>query len=195
MHVESSIATVLASFDIVGIDMPIGLPIDGPRQSDLDARRYLRPRGSTVFATPPRSCLAAIDYASACALARDATGKAISLQAWNIMPKMREVDAQISSGDEHRVAEIHPECSFTAMNDDEPLVSKHSDLGRDQRTRLVRRHFALTPELPWGARTDDMLDAYAVLWSTERFARGEHRTMTRSVAQRDSRGLLMRIVV
>lgn len=175
--------------------MPIGLPIDSARQSDIDARRYLSPRGSTVFPTPPRVCLLATDYAGACELARGATGKAISLQAWNIMSKMRELDAHVTSHHEARVAEIHPECSFMAMNNDEPLDSKHTVVGREQRARLIAQHFNVVLARLRGARPDDVFDAYAVLWSTERFARGEHRTMPDGGAQRDARGLLMRIVV
>ena len=195
VRVESSLATVLAHFDVVGIDMPIGLPIDQPRHSDLEARRYLSPRGSTVFATPPRACIDATDYGNACALARLATGKAISLQAWNITPKIREVDALVAPDLEDRVAEVHPECSFMAMNGERPLASKHTEDGREHRAQLTRHWFGLVPQAPRGARVDDVLDAYAVLWSTERFARGEHRTMPSSLEQRDRRGLIMRIVV
>ena len=43
-----------------------------------------------------------------------------------------------------------------------------------------------------GARFDDVLDAYAVLWTTERFARGEHVSF--GDGARDERGILMRIV-
>jgi predicted RNase H-like nuclease len=186
---------VLASFEVVGIDMPIGLPNIFSRQSDFEARRYLRPRGSTVFPTPPRACIDAIDYSEACALAREATGKAISIQAWNILAKIKAVDALISRDLEHRVAEVHPECSFLAMNSDEPLVSKHTPLGIEQRSRLIESHFGVSPMPLRSARIDDMLDAYAALWSAERFATSTHRTMPEHHEQRDERGLLMRIVV
>jgi predicted RNase H-like nuclease len=194
-HVEPSIANVIATFDIVGIDMPIGLPNIFSRQSDFEARRYLRPRGSTVFPTPPRACIDATDYSQACELAREATGKAISIQAWNIVPKIKEVDALISRDHERRVAEMHPECSFLAMNNDEALASKHTSVGIEQRSKLVESHFGVTPIALRFARIDDVLDAYAVLWSAERFAAGTHRTMPEHDEQRDARGLLMRIVI
>jgi predicted RNase H-like nuclease len=196
----TSIAEVIDNFDVIGIDMPIGLPIETSRHCDIEARRYLRPRGATVFATPPRACIDAGDYADACAMARIATGKAISIQTWNIVPKIREIDAAVTRDLEHRVAEIHPECSFlmmrqTMMNDTQPLDSKHIARGREQRVDLVRRFFALTPVALRGARLDDVLDAYAVLWSTERFARSTHQTMPVARTQRDARGIAMRIVV
>ena len=111
------------------------------------------------------------------------------------MAKIKEVDAFISRDHEHRVAEMHPECSFLAMNNDEPLASKHTSVGIEQRTRLVESHFAITPIPLRFARIDDVLDAYAVLWSAERFAAGKHRTMPEHHEQRDARDLLMRIVV
>ena len=52
---------------------------------------------------------------------------------------------------------------------------------------------------PRGARVDDVLDAFAVLWSAERFARGEHVVLGRDAQQglvmHDERGLPMRIVM
>ena len=111
------------------------------------------------------------------------------------MAKIKEVDALISRDHEHRVAEMHPECSFVAMNSGETLASKHTSLGIEQRSRLVESHFGVTPIPLQFARIDDVLDAYAVLWSAERFAVGIHRTMPEHNEQRDARGLLMRIVV
>ncbi|CAB4870286.1 unannotated protein [freshwater metagenome] len=195
MSVVPLIGTVINGFDVIGIDMPIGLPVDRPRRSDIEARQYLRPRGSTVFPAPPRACIGATEYAQACALARRATGKAISIQAWNIVPKIVELDACVSPGHEHRVAEMHPECSFLMMNVGVALTSKHVSLGREQRSALVRQYFDVTPTAPRGARLDDVLDAYALLWSAERFAREEHRTFPAGDPDRDGRGLLMRIVV
>jgi predicted RNase H-like nuclease len=90
---------------------------------------------------------------------------------------------------------MHPECSFLAMHNDEALASKHTSFGIEQRTRLVESHFGVTPIPLRFARIDDVLDAYAVLWSAERFAAGTHRTMPAHDEQRDTRGLLMRIVV
>ena len=200
VRVESSIASVIESFDVVGIDMPIGLPVDRSRAADVEARRYLRPRGSTVFPTPPRACIDAPDYATACADARSATGKAISKQAWNIVAKMKEVDTHVGPEHEQRIAEVHPECSFLAMqrldsNDARPFESKHTAVGREQRTTVVQRTFDTVVRVPPGAQLDDVLDAYAVLWTAERFARGDHFTLQGPAAERDARGLLMRIVV
>lgn len=195
MRVESSIRRIIETFAVVGIDMPIGLPATVSRHSDGEARQYLGARHSTIFPTPDRACLSAQNHADACALSTAACGKAISVQAWNLVGKIREVDRQVSPVLEDRVCEVHPECSFAAMNGHQPLESKHLPEGLIQRNALITQHFGTVPPTPRGARPHDVLDAYAVLWSTERFAVAGHFTFPRSGEQRDERGLVMRIVV
>ena len=89
-----TVADDLASRRLVaaGIDIPIGLPPGGPRACDVAARRMLGPRRSTIFPAPARAVLEAEGYEQACALSRAASGKAISKQTFNILPKIREVD-------------------------------------------------------------------------------------------------------
>lgn len=73
---------------IVGVDIPIGLAEAGPRACDMEARRLLgRGRGSSVFPAPSRSSLAWSTWA-------DATG--MSRQTFNILAKVREVDAVLT---------------------------------------------------------------------------------------------------
>ena len=160
----------------VAVDMPIGLPSHTARISELQARRYLSPRGSTVFPTPVRACLDATDYADACRLSVAARGFKISKQSWHILAKIAELDRAITPAHSGRVIEAYPECSFAAMNGDRPLVSKHSVAGIDHRLQLIRREFHLEPSWVGPTKLDDVLDAYAMLWTAERFAHGEHRT-------------------
>src|SRR5205814_8621714 len=78
----------------IAIDIPIGLSDDGPRACDLAARRLLgRPRGSSVFPAPCRGALVATTYRRACTVSRRSVGVALSLECFNIVPKIREVDA------------------------------------------------------------------------------------------------------
>jgi predicted RNase H-like nuclease len=56
---------------VVGVDIPIGFPVSGAREADALARRFVRPRHSSVFSTPPRSVLEAASYQDA--LGRPAT--------------------------------------------------------------------------------------------------------------------------
>ena len=182
----------LLRFGLVGVDMPIGL-IDGPpRACDVEARRYIRPRGSSVFPAPPRAALMCSDYPTAVAIARDATGRGISRQTFNIMPKIAELDLLVDASNQERIIEVHPECAFQALNDGEGLPSKKTASGQAIRRRLLAAHFDLPSRVPAGAAVHDMLDAYAVLWSTYRFLHGEHIVF--GDGRRDERGLEMRIV-
>ncbi len=99
------------------IDMPIGLPDAGSRVADQQARAALGPRRSSVFPTPPRSTLGASNYAEARELSRASTGKAISVQAWNLIPRIREVDEFLQDPDSSalRPEEAHPELGFAAL--------------------------------------------------------------------------------
>jgi predicted RNase H-like nuclease len=178
---------------IVGIDMPIGLPSASPRACDGMARAALGARRSSVFSCPPRACLPCADYPDALASARAATGVGISKQAFHLLPKIAEVDRIVNDTDDAQVAETHPECAFMAMNGGQPMGwPKHTPEGIRARRRLLRGWFGPLPATPRGAADHDVLDALAVLWSTQRFAAGEH--ITYSDGARDERNLPMRII-
>jgi predicted RNase H-like nuclease len=179
--------------DVVGIDMPIGLSDDGLRACDIEARRFLGRRGSSVFPAPPRSCLTCTNYQSALVAARSTTGRGISLQTFNIIAKIAELDRLVSSVDHDRVVEVHPECSFKMLNNNGDLPPKRTPVGKTLRRKLLTEHFEKIPShAPRGAAIDDVHDAYAVLWSAMRFARGDHHTF--GDGGRDARGIEMRIV-
>ena len=179
-------------FDRAGIDIPIGLIDGAPRACDIEARRYLGSAGSSVFPAPPRVTLACTDYRSALDAARAATGRGISKQTFNIIPKVAEVDRLIDPANQDVLVEVHPECTFKMLNDERSLPSKRTAEGQVLRRRLLAEHFDIPAGAPPGARLDDLLDAYAVLLSVSRFARNAHRAF--GDGQRDSRGIQMRIV-
>lgn len=199
VHIVASIADVIHSaHDAVAIDMPIGMPATNARRSEIEARRYLSPRGSTIFPTPVRGCLGASDYRDACAISMAARGVKLSKQSFAILPKIAELDRALTPADGDRIVEAHPECSFTTMNGEQPLASKHTADGIEQRRLLVRRHIGVEVAAlrmhGVSASLDDVLDAYAMLWTAERFGRGEHLTFPTGEPEFDERGLPMRIV-
>lgn len=80
--------------------------------------------------TPPAEVLAAATYADGCAVAQEVTGKKISLQAWGIVPKIREFQAvDLPSA----VVEADPELSFRTMAPGVAFVSKKTARGAGQR--------------------------------------------------------------
>ena len=77
-----------ATLAALAVDMPIGLPDDGPRLADQQARRRLGARRSSVFPTPVRATLDAVDYPDALAISRRVSGKGLSKQAFNLLPRI-----------------------------------------------------------------------------------------------------------
>lgn len=155
------------------IDMPIGLAdaAPGKRACDELARKLLAKRRSTIFSPPVRQALSAPDYATACAIQQQVGAKRISVQAWNLVPRIRQVDAYLQRRPEYRgiLRESHPELCFAALNGGVPLAEKkRTAAGKQQRLALLSR---LAPEAParleaWRRRfparrvhVDDFLDA------------------------------------
>jgi predicted RNase H-like nuclease len=170
------VAAVLAVPDVelVAIDMPIGLSDDGVRACDVAARRLLAGAGSSVFPAPLRAVLACDSYAKACEVSRTASGKALSVQAWNLVPAIRALDEALGDPPTGRVVEVHPELAFRALD---PVVRdrKGSARGTVQRLRALRVVMDVEAALdaaPSGVPTVDALDACAAAWSARRLADG-----------------------
>lgn len=131
----------------VFIDMPIGFVTTGVagRACDQAARRYLSPlRHSSVFTPPCRAAVYA-DKATASELNFHHTGKKLSQQSLNIVPKMRALDEFLQAQAQHeqqRWHEAHPEVVFAALNQEQPLVHKKKTReGEAQRLSLLEPYF------------------------------------------------------
>ncbi|HVP17883.1 MAG TPA: DUF429 domain-containing protein, partial [Spirochaetia bacterium] len=187
---------------VAAIDIPIGLTETGPRECDQRARRLLgRPRSSSVFPAPVRPMLKAATYARACSIGRRADGRRINRETWNIVPKIAEVDAFLGAHREmrRRFHEAHPEVSFWKLNSCSAMAyGKKTRQGRAERRAIVASRFArydaVRETLPRGGwAEDDLLDAFAVLWTAKRVARGAAAAAP-SDAPADRLGLPMKIV-
>jgi predicted RNase H-like nuclease len=189
---------------LVAIDMPIGLCDGGPRACDLQARRWLgRPRASSVFPAPCRAALAATTYRRACGLSRRTLGVALTIECFNILPKIRHVDSVITPERQAFVREVHPELVFAILSGrgrglTEP---KRTAAGERLRLRLLRR---VAPRFDPGAvraalglsrvARDDVIDAVACLVAAQRIALGKAIVLPDGTIERDARGLRMEIV-
>jgi predicted RNase H-like nuclease len=185
---------------IVAVDIPIGLPerIEGPGRAP---ERLLRPllgaRRSSVFSMPARAAVYAPDYAAACreARARSEPPRGITIQGFNILPKVREVDELLRARPDliARIHEVHPEAAFWAMNGGTPLDSRKAEpAGLDHRRALLVAA-GLPPHLVGapprsGARTDDLLDALAALVVARAIAQGRARSFPEP-PERDAHGI------
>ena len=163
--------------EVVGIDIPIGLPVDGLRAADGLARRVVGRRASSVFTPPPRAVLEQLDHAAASALCREMTGQGVSRQSHALGPKVLDVDRWVATGaDGHHVVEVHPEVSFATLAG-EPLAEPKSTWAGHRLRRGLLAGAGIDVDhldLP-GFRigVDDVLDAAVVAWSAARVASGE----------------------
>ena len=167
---------------VVAVDIPLALPAAGTRRAcEVAARARLGAARSSVFFAPPAAVLGARSHAEASGLSRAAGSVGVSIQTWNIVPKIREAMAL----DDPRLLEVHPELSFRAMG---PVRwSKKSAAGRAERLALLG-----DPALPAGvAPAEDMVDALACAWTARRWLRGEAEVLGEEVLG----GRLSRIVV
>jgi predicted RNase H-like nuclease len=187
---------------LIALDVPIGLPDIGSRECDLAARTLLGPRASSVFPAPIRCLLAAPSHADACLARERLEGKRLSIQAWAIVPKVREVDTTLRANGalRVRVREVHPEVCFYHMAGGRPMMHpKKKRAGREERRDLLASHFGRTIDAALADRTlrgcsaDDLIDAFAALWTARRITSGQAVTIPVR-PPRDSFGLPMEMV-
>jgi len=151
---------------VVALDMPVGLSADGPREADRAARAALGQRRSSVFPAPVRAVLGATDHADAVARSRAACGAGIPVQAWHLVPKVREVDDLLRGAApdvRSAVRESHPELAFSLLGDGPCTHPKRTPAGRRERLARLRPwvpdRWTTPSRTPAGAARDDVLDA------------------------------------
>lgn len=198
----SALDASLADNTIIAVDMPIGLPDKtgaGGRGPEQAVRPFLKARQSSVFSVPSRASiyaeigpfeneverLAAHNRASAVALATSDPPRKISIQAFGLFSKIRELDVWLRENltrSEH-VIESHPEFAFTMLNNQEPMLLPKKIKGKVNADGMAGRREFLTSKgfgaeflnqpVPRGANADDFLDACVMLLIAERHAKGE----------------------
>lgn len=203
--VFASFSDLVAAFTddaVIAVDMPIGLPdfcSRGGRGPEALVRALLGERQSSVFSIPSRAAVhaeaapfttpeewyAAHRRASAVARLTSDPPRGISIQAFGIFSKIREIDALLIERPElrSRIFESHPEVAFWRLNGGAPmrlpkkLKGAVNPAGMEERKVLLarsgldRRFLDRAP--PAGAKADDFLDASALLLIGGRIARGE----------------------
>lgn len=166
----------------MAVDIPIGL-LDRPR-----------PGGRAC----DRAALAAKSYRAA--IRRNGAG--LSRQAFNILPKIREVDRSMSPARQRVVREAHPELAFLRLAGCPLRHGKRSREGRRERERLLRSRFGGKGIAPRQVRArlgaaavapDDVLDACALCLTAWRIRGGCARRLSPGRPERDRKGLRMEI--
>ena len=142
-RVFASFAGLLDAFPddaVVAVDMPIGLPDfsrHGGRGPEALVRPLLGQRQSSVFSIPSRAAVYAETAAfttveawyeahrraSEVALRTSDPPRGVSIQAFGIFPKIREIDALMRERPSLRehVFESHPEVAFMQLDGGQPM--------------------------------------------------------------------------
>ena len=155
-------------FDEVLIDIPIGLPKDSTRKCDKETREFLAPvRHYSIFNCPVREAVYANSYEEACDINEEKTGKRISKQAWNIVPKIREAD---KGAQRRNLKEAHPEVFFKSLDENSVIESKSSERGLKDRKEVLKRfgNISIIEEFERKDVTeDDIIDAMVLSLGSE----------------------------
>lgn len=124
------------------IDIPIGLSGQSfNRTIDASLKKALGVRHSTVFVPPCREAAYLTDYEAAKAKNIALTGKSLSIQAFHISRKIKEVDEFVQQNSDVQIIESHPEFCFKNLNGSEILLSKKKSIqGEFQRLFILSKY-------------------------------------------------------
>jgi len=141
LRTDQQFRNALEEYDRIFIDMPVGLEENRyMRECDRILRERLgKEYASSVFAPPIRPALHAPSYVEANMQSFELTEKKLSLQSWNIVPKIRQLDAilQNHEGIKEKVFESHPELLFMNLNMGVIYQKKNSKKGILHRLDLI----------------------------------------------------------
>ncbi|WP_159521278.1 DUF429 domain-containing protein [Sunxiuqinia indica] len=134
------------------IDMPIGLPRNGEKR-DLEtiARKELSPGFSyTIFTPPCYEVLSATNYDEAKRINQQITGKSLSIQSWNLVPKIKELDQFLEQHPvwKPKTMESHPEINFKNLNNGRLLKHRKAAkerVGIQERLAILSKHYQALP--------------------------------------------------
>lgn len=134
----------LDAYDRIFIDMPIGLEDEVyTRECDALLRKKLGAEyAASVFSPPIRPALDAPSYVEANMQSYEYTEKKLTIQSWNITPKIKILDEFLTANPEWRdkVLESHPELLFMNLNRGKIFQKKNTKKGLRHRLDLIKAH-------------------------------------------------------
>ena len=141
------------------------------RKCDLEAKKFLGKRRSSIFLAPCYQALQTKNYDIANKVNKKITSLGLSKQSWNLFEKIIETQNLIPK---IKIFEGHPECSFTFYNKKEIDYKKSSVKGLFSRLKILNEIgfdvIELAEKLPSDiiANADDLIDASILCWSAYR---------------------------
>ncbi|MGE0821799.1 MAG: DUF429 domain-containing protein [Candidatus Binatia bacterium] len=181
--------------EIIAIDIPIGLldtPQPGGRVCDHLARKLLGRRASSVFSPPIRPMLETTCY-------EQVRTQGLSIQAFGILPKIREVDQLMTPELQRVVHESHPELTFMALAGTPMQKNKKTREGREERllaleqgSEQLSRGIRIRLSKSLGTTRDSHADPSFVLSVAERSRRGHKEER---FSQKDKKHRLSTLII
>ena len=173
------------------IDIPIGLGDQfNTRTIDFELRKLLsKKRKSSVFTPPIREALEAPTYQLGNQINKSISGKGISIQAWNIGHKIKEVNQFLSQNRfyQKKMSESHPELCFELLNNGPLNHSKKTLSGMEERIKIINKYINISFQeiRNFGkecksdkAKLDDIIDAIVLSLSAMRWEMSGKRQIT-----------------
>lgn len=198
---EADLKAIFELYDRIFIDMPIGLEDeDYTRECDALLRKELGGEySSSVFTPPIRPALDAPSYVEANMISFEWTEKKLSLQAWNITPKIKLLDRLLRENEElkEKVLESHPELLFQKLNGGMIFQKKNLKKGIRHRLELIKEKEPIADDFfreikeEWrrsDVGEDDIVDAMALAYFAKKSQTDGIQTIPSEVSL-DSEGL------
>ncbi|NBC25613.1 MAG: DUF429 domain-containing protein [Bacteroidetes bacterium] len=202
---DEELKTAFEEYDRIFIDMPIGLEDERyTRECDRLLREKLGSEyASSVFSPPIRPALNAPSYVEANMQSYDYTEKKLTVQAWNITPKIRTIDRFLSENESLRtsVFESHPELLFMNLNGGMIYQKKKTKKGLRHRLGLVTEKEEIAADFFRDIKEefrrnevaeDDIVDSMVLALSAKQSADSGIQTLPEDPPH-DSKGLPMAI--
>lgn len=203
---RSTLVEILKGAARTFIDMPVGLSeTEASRLCDRQLRKILgRSFSTSVFNPPIRDAVDATSYAEACQLNSAKTGKKLSIQSWNIVPKLRELNEILIEFPElqNLTFESHPELLFYQINHQTHLkFKKKTQQGQQERLALLENEIQDPPStfavlrdryLKKEVADDDIVDAMVLACCADRSLKTGLKSLP-NPPEVDAKGLKMGI--
>ena len=198
---EEDLKSAFEYYDRIFVDMPIGLEDEEyTRECDRLLRKELGVEyAPSVFSPPIRPALDAPSYAEANITSFEYTEKKLSLQAWNITPKIKLLDSLLREHEswKEKVLESHPELLFQRLNGGMIFQKKNLKKGIRHRLELLRNQESIADDFFRDIKEeyrrsevdeDDIVDAMVLAYYAKKSEKDGIRTLP-DPAPIDSEGL------
>lgn len=205
LRTDQELIEAFHRFDRIFIDIPIGLEDDQyTRECDALLRKELGPDyAPSVFSPPIRPALHAPSYVEANMQSYEYTEKKLTVQAWNITPKIKLVDRFLT--DEPALQEVvyesHPELLFMNLNGGKIFQKKSTKKGLRHRLSLISDREKIAKDFFRNIKEDfrrneveedDIVDAMALALAAKQSKKKGLKTIPEK-PEKDSNGLIKAI--